>query len=230
MGRLIPAGTGFWWYRHVAIPPDEPPPPPPVVQPSDEDMDLDHMEYLAEPEEALDRGGDEGIYHPYGARPSDPRSVCSGGTLARRIRPVGLRSKRGQTGLRLYTTTRHPTPPLSRAASEDGPLAQRASLPTPSAARERREASPAPGQRAGARWSAGRSGGRRRRMAGSTSRRVAQKPGSVCTRYRASATTPRFRTSATRLDEPASARRTSRGERRMLLSYPHARGPNVAGT
>ena len=21
MGRLIPAGTGFWWYRHVAIPP-----------------------------------------------------------------------------------------------------------------------------------------------------------------------------------------------------------------
>jgi DNA-directed RNA polymerase subunit beta' len=61
MGRLIPAGTGFWWYRHVAIPPDEPPPPPPVVQPSDEDMDLDHMEYLAEPEEALDRGGDEGI-------------------------------------------------------------------------------------------------------------------------------------------------------------------------
>jgi DNA-directed RNA polymerase subunit beta' len=61
MGRLIPAGTGFWWYRHVQIPPDEPPPPPPVVQPSDEDMDLDHMEYLAEPEEALDRGGDEGI-------------------------------------------------------------------------------------------------------------------------------------------------------------------------
>jgi hypothetical protein len=33
-----------------------------VIQPSDEDMDLDHMEYLAEPEEALDRtGGDEGI-------------------------------------------------------------------------------------------------------------------------------------------------------------------------
>jgi DNA-directed RNA polymerase subunit beta' len=63
MGRLIPAGTGFWWYRHVQIPPDEPPPPPPVIQPSDEDMDLDHMEYLAEPEEALEpRGGsDEGV-------------------------------------------------------------------------------------------------------------------------------------------------------------------------
>jgi DNA-directed RNA polymerase subunit beta' len=61
MGRLIPAGTGFWWYRHVHIPPDEPPPPPPVIQPSDEDLDLDHMEYLAEPEEALDRGGEEGI-------------------------------------------------------------------------------------------------------------------------------------------------------------------------
>jgi DNA-directed RNA polymerase subunit beta' len=62
MGRLIPAGTGFWWYRHVQIPADEPPPPPPIIQPSDEDMDLDReMEYMAEPEEALDRGGDEGI-------------------------------------------------------------------------------------------------------------------------------------------------------------------------
>ncbi len=57
MGRLIPAGTGFWWYRHVAIPPDEPPPPPPVQQPSDEDMELDReMEYLVEPEEAEARG------------------------------------------------------------------------------------------------------------------------------------------------------------------------------
>jgi DNA-directed RNA polymerase subunit beta' len=62
MGRLIPAGTGFWWYRHVQIPADEPPPPPPIIQPSDEDMELDReMEYLVEPEEALDRGGEEGI-------------------------------------------------------------------------------------------------------------------------------------------------------------------------
>ena len=29
MGRLIPAGTGFEYYRHLQIPPDEPPPPPP---------------------------------------------------------------------------------------------------------------------------------------------------------------------------------------------------------
>jgi DNA-directed RNA polymerase subunit beta' len=29
MGRLIPAGTGFDWYRHIAIPTDAPPPPPP---------------------------------------------------------------------------------------------------------------------------------------------------------------------------------------------------------
>jgi DNA-directed RNA polymerase subunit beta' len=62
MGRLIPAGTGFWWYRHVAIPPDEPPPPPPIIQPSDEDLELAReREYMVEPEEALDRGGDEGI-------------------------------------------------------------------------------------------------------------------------------------------------------------------------
>ena len=61
MGRLIPAGTGFWWYRHVAIPPDEPPPAPPVQQPSDDELELDReMEYLAEPEEAMDRGIDLG--------------------------------------------------------------------------------------------------------------------------------------------------------------------------
>jgi DNA-directed RNA polymerase subunit beta' len=29
MGRLIPAGTGFDWYRQIHIPPDAPPPPPP---------------------------------------------------------------------------------------------------------------------------------------------------------------------------------------------------------
>jgi hypothetical protein len=31
MGRLIPAGAGFEWYRHVRIPADEPPPPPGVA-------------------------------------------------------------------------------------------------------------------------------------------------------------------------------------------------------
>jgi len=60
MGRLIPAGTGFEWYRHVRIPADEPPPPPAPVQPAEDDLDLDReMEYLVEPEEALGpRGGD----------------------------------------------------------------------------------------------------------------------------------------------------------------------------
>ncbi|MBK5298412.1 MAG: DNA-directed RNA polymerase subunit beta', partial [Vicinamibacteria bacterium] len=54
MGRLIPAGTGFEWYRHVHIPPDEPPPPPPVLQPSDDELELDReMEYLVEPEDAV---------------------------------------------------------------------------------------------------------------------------------------------------------------------------------
>jgi DNA-directed RNA polymerase subunit beta' len=36
MGRLIPAGTGFDWYKHLAIPHDEPPPPPP---PSPEELE-----------------------------------------------------------------------------------------------------------------------------------------------------------------------------------------------
>jgi DNA-directed RNA polymerase subunit beta' len=50
MGRLIPAGTGFEWYRSVRIPADEPPPPPPPVE---EDLDLERdMEYLAETEDA----------------------------------------------------------------------------------------------------------------------------------------------------------------------------------
>ncbi len=54
MGRLIPAGTGFEYYRHVRIPPDEPPPPPPIPQPTDEELDLEReLEYFAEPEDTL---------------------------------------------------------------------------------------------------------------------------------------------------------------------------------
>ena len=53
MGRLIPAGTGFEYYRNVHIPPDEPPPPPP---PSPEELELEReMEYFVEPEEAFTR-------------------------------------------------------------------------------------------------------------------------------------------------------------------------------
>ncbi len=53
MGRLIPAGTGFHYYRHVQIPPDEPPPPPP---PTAEELELEReMEYLVEPEVAVGR-------------------------------------------------------------------------------------------------------------------------------------------------------------------------------
>jgi DNA-directed RNA polymerase subunit beta' len=54
MGRLIPAGTGFEWYRHVRIPADEPPPPPAPPQPSDEDMDLDReIEYAFDADDAI---------------------------------------------------------------------------------------------------------------------------------------------------------------------------------
>jgi DNA-directed RNA polymerase subunit beta' len=53
MGRLIPAGTGFDWYRNVRIPVDEPPPPPP---PAEEDLDLDRDMYdLGETEETFGR-------------------------------------------------------------------------------------------------------------------------------------------------------------------------------
>ena len=48
MGRLIPAGTGYDYYRGVSIQPDEPPPPPP---PTLEEIELEReMEYLVEPE------------------------------------------------------------------------------------------------------------------------------------------------------------------------------------
>jgi DNA-directed RNA polymerase subunit beta' len=51
MGRLIPAGTGFEYYRLVQIPPDEPPPPPP---PTEEELELEReMEYFIEPEEGV---------------------------------------------------------------------------------------------------------------------------------------------------------------------------------
>ncbi|MGE0594500.1 MAG: DNA-directed RNA polymerase subunit beta' [Vicinamibacterales bacterium] len=60
MGRLIPAGTGFEWYRHVSIPADEPPPPPAPPQPTEDELDLEReIEYAFEPEEALGpRGAD----------------------------------------------------------------------------------------------------------------------------------------------------------------------------
>ena len=60
MGRLIPAGTGFEYYRHVRIPADEPPPPPALPQPSEDDFDLDReIEYAFEADESLGvRGGD----------------------------------------------------------------------------------------------------------------------------------------------------------------------------
>src|SRR6186713_2052690 len=49
MGRLIPAGTGFEWYRHVRIPADEPPPPP-----VEDDLDLDReIEYAFDTDEPM---------------------------------------------------------------------------------------------------------------------------------------------------------------------------------
>ncbi|MGE0446126.1 MAG: DNA-directed RNA polymerase subunit beta' [Vicinamibacterales bacterium] len=54
MGRLIPAGTGFEWYRHVRIPADEPPPPPVVPQPTEDEMDLDReIEYAFDADEPM---------------------------------------------------------------------------------------------------------------------------------------------------------------------------------
>ena len=52
--RLIPAGTGFEWYRHVRIPADEPPPPPVPPQPAEDDLDLDReIEYAFDTDEPM---------------------------------------------------------------------------------------------------------------------------------------------------------------------------------
>jgi len=54
MGRLIPAGTGFEWYRQVRIPADEPPPPPVPPQPAEDDLDLDReIEYAFDTDEPM---------------------------------------------------------------------------------------------------------------------------------------------------------------------------------
>ncbi len=61
MGRLIPAGTGFEYYRQVRIPADEPPPPPP---PTPEELELEReMEVL--------RGAGRGVHEGCGYRVAD---------------------------------------------------------------------------------------------------------------------------------------------------------------
>ena len=52
MGRLIPAGTGFDYYRKVRIQPDEPPPPPPILE--DEMSFEGEMDYQVSPDGAIE--------------------------------------------------------------------------------------------------------------------------------------------------------------------------------
>ena len=74
MGRLIPAGTGFDYYRQVRIEADEPPPPP-----LPDDADLEHeMDYYVDPDERGVAGSAAGAVDaliPIGPReaPAPPR-------------------------------------------------------------------------------------------------------------------------------------------------------------
>ena len=74
MGRLIPAGTGFDYYRQVRIEADEPPPPP-----LPDDADLEHeMDYYVDPDERGVAGSTAGAVDaliPIGPReaPAPPR-------------------------------------------------------------------------------------------------------------------------------------------------------------
>jgi hypothetical protein len=58
MGRLIPAGTGFEYYKSAHIPADEPPPPPPKTE---EEIELDRemeMDYSLEAGDNIGLPGD----------------------------------------------------------------------------------------------------------------------------------------------------------------------------
>ena len=74
MGRLIPAGTGFDYYRHVRIEVDEPPPPPP----SSEDFDLGEMDYYGGLDDGIATGhpvgfGTRRAFEPGGAASRSPK-------------------------------------------------------------------------------------------------------------------------------------------------------------
>jgi DNA-directed RNA polymerase subunit beta' len=57
MGRLIPAGTGFEYYRHVRIPVDEAPPPPPPPPPSEDELDMERdIDYSYDVDEPIAPG------------------------------------------------------------------------------------------------------------------------------------------------------------------------------
>ena len=56
MGRLIPAGTGFDYYRRVRIEADEPPPPPPSPE------ELGEMDYFMETEDGIATGNPLGAF------------------------------------------------------------------------------------------------------------------------------------------------------------------------
>ena len=57
MGRLVPAGTGFEYYRHVRIPVDEPPPPPVLVPPSEDELDMERdIDYTYDVDEPIATG------------------------------------------------------------------------------------------------------------------------------------------------------------------------------
>ena len=92
MGRLIPAGTGFDFYRKVRIEPDEPPPLPPL---SSEELELAReMEYFVDPSDgAAGRLGAPGALEPM-AQPdglADP-----GSPLSASARPLGSPGKSGE--------------------------------------------------------------------------------------------------------------------------------------
>jgi len=100
MGRLIPAGTGFEWYRHVRIPADEPPPPP-----AEDDLDVDReIEYAFDTDEppAGGRGPLGDIEYPgrtQAASCLDP-AITGRGDICLRLMASADRRRHGDSFLR----------------------------------------------------------------------------------------------------------------------------------
>ena len=97
MGRLIPAGTGFDFYRKVSIEPDEPPPPPPL---SPAELELAReMEYFVESDDgSASRLGALGRLNPVAPSdgPAAAGSADPGGPLSASPRSLGSLERGGK--------------------------------------------------------------------------------------------------------------------------------------
>ncbi len=114
MGRLIPAGTGFEYYRHVRIPADEPPPPPP---PTPEELELEReMEVLRGAGRGVHEGRDRVAFPGLGAGRGSGLSAVEGSAKA--DRGSGAVRISGAGGPNMAVGRGLQTPPISKGGGQ----------------------------------------------------------------------------------------------------------------